>query len=329
MNFGPDKSLIIRGIAIIFMIILHNNVLPEFKICVPIFTFLVGYGYHFAKQKNVRHGLKRIWHLLSYFWLILLGVFLPIAIWKGNYNASIYGVFLEMFGLESYLNWFSWYIYFYIFAMFIMIPTSRIIDKTKIGGVISIILVSFLLVFAIHQIPNWSDSVWLQAVFDSFLVSPTMYVGYYLASNNMASRIQIKNTWGSWTLIILIPIIIFFLRGIPYISFIDFVTVPIFVMCIVALFNLLKINWISNLLMSVGKESMNMWFLHALFFTSYTAIIFMPLLAWLGHKILIIVIMIVVSYYMSKLINSVYSIFTKSSTDQLVKAKSDMRPKST
>lgn len=50
IDFGPDKSQILRGLAIIFMITLHNDTLPEFKICVPIFTFLVGYGYAFAKE---------------------------------------------------------------------------------------------------------------------------------------------------------------------------------------------------------------------------------------------------------------------------------------
>ena len=38
IDFGPDKSQILRGLAIIFMITLHNDTLPEFKICVPIFT---------------------------------------------------------------------------------------------------------------------------------------------------------------------------------------------------------------------------------------------------------------------------------------------------
>lgn len=141
IDFGPDKSQILRGLAIIFMITLHNDTLPEFKICVPIFTFLVGYGYAFAKEKNLRHGLKRSWHLLSHFWLILLGLFLPVAIWKGDYEPTIGNVLLNMFGLESNLNWYSWYIYFYIFAMLAMIPASRLIKRFKLYGVACMLLI--------------------------------------------------------------------------------------------------------------------------------------------------------------------------------------------
>lgn len=181
IDFGPDKSQILRGLAIIFMITLHNDMLPEFKICVPIFTFLVGYGYAFAREKNLRHGLKRMWHLLSHFWLILLGLVLPVAIWKGGYNPTVDNVLLNMFGLESNLNWYSWYIYFYIFAMLAMIPASRLIQRFKLPALGVLIIVSLALCFAIHLIPNWSSNVWLQAIHDCFLCSPVMYTGFYLA----------------------------------------------------------------------------------------------------------------------------------------------------
>ena len=181
INFGPDKSMILRGIAIIFMIILHNDVNGLFKICVPIFTFLVGFGYAFAKEKNLMHGVKRSWHLLSHFWLILLGLFLPIAITYGGYEATIPGVLVEMFGLQSYLNWYSWYIYFYILAMLIMIPSSRIIKRFGILGVLGLTIISFGISFCIRLIPNWSDNIWLQAIFDTFLCSPVMFSGFYLA----------------------------------------------------------------------------------------------------------------------------------------------------
>lgn len=181
IDFGPDKSQILRGLAIIFMITLHNDTLPEFKICVPIFTFLVGYGYAFAKEKNLRHGLKRSWHLLSHFWLILLGLFLPVAIWKGGYEPTIGDVLLNMFGLESNLNWYSWYIYFYIFAMLAMIPASRLIQRFKLPALGALILLSLCLCFAIHLIPDWRANVYLQAIHDCFLCSPVMFSGFYLA----------------------------------------------------------------------------------------------------------------------------------------------------
>ena len=56
IDFGPDKSQILRGLAIIFMITLHNDTLPEFKICVPIFTSLSGMAMHLPKRKTFATG---------------------------------------------------------------------------------------------------------------------------------------------------------------------------------------------------------------------------------------------------------------------------------
>ncbi len=182
VSFGPDKSQILRGIAIICMIILHNDVpVPGFKICVSIFTFLVGYGYYYAKEKNLKHGLKRSWHLLSHFWLILLGLFLPVAILGGEYKPTLYNVFTNMFGLESNLNWFSWYIYFYLYSMVAMIPLSRVVNRYGIWAVLGLWALCYGIVFLLHQIPNWSDNIWVQAIHDCILCTPVMLAGYYLA----------------------------------------------------------------------------------------------------------------------------------------------------
>lgn len=186
--FGPDKSQILRGLAIIFMIALHNNTTGLFKICVPIFTFLVGYGYAFAKEKDLLHGLKRIWHLLSHFWLILLGIFFPVAIICGDYHPTIGNVLSNMFGLESNLNWYSWYIYFYIYAMIVMIPLSWVIKRFKMPAILALVCCCYGLVFVIHKIPNWSDNIWVQAIHDCILCSPVMFVGFYLAEGGGVLR---------------------------------------------------------------------------------------------------------------------------------------------
>ncbi len=307
IEFGPDKSQILRGIAIIFMITLHNDTSGLFKICVPIFTFLVGYGYAFAKERDLRHGLKRIWHLLSHFWLILLGICLPVGILTGGYVPTLSGVFEEMLGIDSQLNWYSWYVYFYIFAMVAMIPASRIIRRYKIVGTLSLIAACFACVFAIHLIPGWSDNKWIQAAHDCFLCSPVMFSGFYLAEGGGITRIPLKK--GCMTAVICIAIMsaIFFVRGIKCVSFIDFVTVPLFCGAAVALFNIITWNPIQRTLISLGKQSMNMWFLHALFATACTATVFAPLIMWISLKALLIIAMITVSFLGSKLTSSVYS----------------------
>lgn len=307
IDFGPDKSQILRGLAIIFMITLHNDTLPEFKICVPIFTFLVGYGYAFAKEKNLRHGLKRSWHLLSHFWLILLGLFLPVAIWKGDYEPTIGNVLLNMFGLESNLNWYSWYIYFYIFAMLVMIPASRLIKRFKLYGVACMLLISAIGTLALHSIPGWSENVWTQAAFDCFLCSPVMYTAFYLAEGGVITHLKIKHNLKNAVMALLVAVGIFFLRGLPFATFLDFATVPVFVAAVVILFNIVSWQLVHSLLIALGKESMNMWFIHAIFATTCTAVVFAPLVDWLQPKTVHILGLIIISYCIGKLFTAAYN----------------------
>lgn len=306
VDFGPDKSQIIRGVAIIFMITLHNDTLPEFKICVPLFTFLVGYGYAFARERNLRHGLSRIWNLLSHFWLILLGLFLPVAIWKGGYTPTIGNVLENMFGLESNLNWYSWYIYFYIFAMFAMIPASRLIDRFRIPGVLVLAILSTAIGLSIHVIPDWSNNIWLQAIQDSLICSPAMFSGYYMAKEKVTARIKLKHTTITVITLLVIMTGIFFFRGITYSWLLDFITIPVFALCLVSLFNIVTWSWLTKPLTAFGKESMNMWFFHAIFATACTAATFAPLVDWIDIRALHIAVMIIISYFISRLFTAIY-----------------------
>ena len=99
---------------------------------------------------------------------------------------------------------------------------------------------------------------------------------------------------------------IFFFRGLPFATFIDFVTVPIFCIATVIFFNILTSSIIHKFFIALGKQSMNMWFLHALFATSYTAVICWPLLSWLKYKLFIVPVMILVSYLMAKIVEVIY-----------------------
>lgn len=100
---------------------------------------------------------------------------------------------------------------------------------------------------------------------------------------------------------------IFFLRGIPYVTFLDFATVPVFVAAIVALFNIIDWQPIHRLLIALGKESMNMWFIHAIFATACTAVVFAPLVDWLQPKTVHILGMIIISFCIGKLFTAAYN----------------------
>lgn len=99
ITFGKDKTAIIKGFAIVFMILLHvfggsgwyENDIPmnhneglirfmhSFQICVGIFAFMMGYGYAFSKTKDWKYSVKHIKSLLTSYWVVLFLFALPAA----------------------------------------------------------------------------------------------------------------------------------------------------------------------------------------------------------------------------------------------------------
>ena len=131
VRFDKNMSSIVKGCAILFMMILHcygreylvtlnydyapishwNGV---FKICIGIFSFMVGYGYAFSKDKDMKYSWRHIKKLLITFWTILFVFTLPFCVKEvANTDASI--LFYNLFGINSRFNYYSWFVYFFIF----------------------------------------------------------------------------------------------------------------------------------------------------------------------------------------------------------------------
>ena len=129
-----DETNIIKGVAIVLMFIHHFFTFPSFwidsvaeiypdnnfvflntsfKICVPIFAFLTGYFYFFAKKKTFRYSIKKS----TDFWICYLVVFallVTATILSGTYSFSIVSIIKEVFALSRPTMYFCWYVIFYI-----------------------------------------------------------------------------------------------------------------------------------------------------------------------------------------------------------------------
>lgn len=105
---SKDKTLIIKGFAILFMIAHHCLIkefyisVPEFlynpiairlqigsKMCVGLFTFFVGYGCFYAKSIDLLYISRHVWRLLKPYWSILFLTLLIIIItYSKNENSQ-------------------------------------------------------------------------------------------------------------------------------------------------------------------------------------------------------------------------------------------------
>ena len=298
IEFGKDKTAIIKGIAIILMIVLHcgkqewfDTPIPAFtsypwlsgwlsmgKLCVGIFAFLVGYGYAFAKKKDWLYSLNHIKKLLIPFWIILFVFTLPVVFFQENW-VSWKVILLNLFGVNSEYCWVSWFVLFYIYAMMVMPFYSRIIDHFPIMGTILLIVASYGIELAVHSIPDWSNNDWTQRLFDCMINTPKMLIGYLMAHKLWYNKIKIPCHWGMACVALLIIILVFVARYKIEIILgfnLDFFYAPLFILAVLILFNLYKLPVLSNVLMRLGKTSVYMWFFHSLFFTGAVRSVYQP-----------------------------------------------------
>lgn len=301
--FGNDMSRLVRGIAIILMVTGHSLPGKVIGFAVPLFSFLVGYGYAFAKQRSLAHSAHRVWHLLSNYWVVLLGICLPAALISYPKPIQTSDVLLGMFGLNPKLNFFAWYIYFYIFAMAMLPVLSRVIDKLGWKGVLLLSAICGLAVWGITTVPGYTKNMGLNVSYRCLRYLPIVLGGYWLARFSIFSRITCRRTPLLVVGAIGAMVGIYFLRGVPYAQVFDLLWAPLFAACVALLFGSRQLRPLRWLLNQMGLKSMHIWFLHALFFTHSTKGVLGILTGWIHSKPLFIIAVLVLSFVMAVIID--------------------------
>lgn len=291
ITFDKSKTAIIKGVAIVFMILLHvfggagwyENDLPmnhneglilfmgSFQICVGIFVFMIGYGYAFSKDKDWKYSFRHIKQLLISFWTVLFLFALP-----AGYNSIGGGkaLILNMFGIEETLTWVSWFVYLYIWAMIVMPFFGRLIDRKPYLWTSVLAFASYLALVVIHElVPDFGKSLFWHPLFVCFSWTPTILLGYLFARKEIFQKLRMPDHWSvTVAAVMLIPVMLYLkmvLRGVKILNF-DIVYAPVIITCILVIFSQYKMKVPSKILAELGDKSVYMWFVHALFFTAAT-----------------------------------------------------------
>lgn len=307
ISFGNDISRIIRGFAVIMMVFNHSIPNAIIGIAVPLFSFLVGYGYAFARERSLRHSLTRIWHLLSYYWLILAVFVMPAAILGYHKPMPLDEIILSLFGLSPFLNAYCWYIYFYIFAMLLMPVLSRLIDRYSLKAVFVIIAVCAAISIPVGEIPKFGQDFWYNIIWRCFRHFPVVVSGYYVARKNLVARLRLPRHPLTAIAALCVLVGIYFLRGLPYFKvnhlpatqLFNFIWIPIFAFAVATIFTLYHLKPIFAFLTQMGLKSMNIWLLHALFFTRTTRAIYGVLVNWITWKPALAVVVLALSFILA------------------------------
>lgn len=298
-----------------------NHCLPGkiIPFAAPLFTFLVGYGYEFAKQKNLRHAAIRIWHLLINFWFILFGLCVPIAIFYTHYKFTAEQLIMNMFGLWPGFNYYCWYVYFYILAMLCMPWLSRLIDRYGLRALIPMVI----LFLGVHEYLHFNSGLlsdkWIERLNRFCELMPIVVTAYWLAHYKIFSKIHIKYNGISALLALIVISGVYLMRYFQTVKLLDFINCAVFSAAIAVLFDSVATLGKSAALLTgktiailtdLGIKSMYIWFIHSIFIAHSTRSLFKfmePLYKYPVSKVLTI---LLTSWLLSILLMRVYNLLS-------------------
>ena len=312
----------IKGIAICLMVLLHifsrdwyiegapvwseyiYKFSAVFKICVGIYAFLTGYAY-FYSTKTVKYGMKKICSLLEHYWFQLFLIFIPIACVSG-WKLTTKKLLVNMFGISPNINFFAWYVYFYVFCMLTMPLWCKILRfNFQIDCVIASAIPYIIEVF-LHSLPIYGDSVIVSDLFNCFLYMPCVLIGFLFAKHNVFERVRKKLP--NNIIIYLGLVIMILLLRLKCSSVFGFCMDVFYVPCMVysqdrILTKLKSVKIISNPLTILGKFSTEIWFFHAVFFSTYLKDYFQWILWIVNNPVLVFLLCMTLSLGASIVIN--------------------------
>lgn len=316
-----DRSQLLKGIAILFMIFFHLfNRMRFVELCHPFvflgdqplvhvltksmnpvafFLILSGYGiYKSWRKNNDQNRWGRLLKLLIHFWMILL-VFVAIGhhIKPDRYPGDLFTFILNFSTLIKTYNGELWFLFPYICVSILAPYIFKITQNLKwywivVGALLIYIGTLFMMTRVIIHFPDIEKGLYVLLCIPLFLFNFSL--GMLCASHNIYERMSkwTSDAWGGiicWLLVVCVFVSSFF---IPYNFFYAF-----FLISLLAVAPFPK--FISVTLVKLGNQSMNMWMIHSWFcYHLFTNFIYS-----FEYPILIFFVLVVISYALSKIFN--------------------------
>lgn len=284
-----------------------SHINDVFKICVGIFVFMVGYGYNFSQNKDLQYSVQHIKKLLIPFWVILLVFTIPLCFTE-FFSSGWKIILYNLVGIDSHFNYYSWFVYFFIYAMIVMPFLARFINDRPLRNTIISVIAAYLLEVAVHTIPGVLDNKPHLALFNCLMMTPGMVLGYYFAHENIYQKFKITSRKEG----IIIGLFLIILPLIPrhyctaiFAFQLDFIYAPLVICGVLLLANCIKIYWINYIFQKFGEVSVYMWFFHALFYTRVVSWFYQPTITIFSNLNLIVIWAIILTFLSSLTIKMV------------------------
>lgn len=292
---GRKEAKLIAGVAILMMIfhhlfgfpiwLLRGNTFTESitvcnisiermiaafgKICVALFAFSSGYVI-WKKQEDYRKlhkVLNRIARFLFNYWVIF-ALFMLYGVLIGDHLPNGHNFWYNLVGLETspqkqYVNVvFAWYVATYVMLV-CLFPIFINIFRSKKFVVDILLYICFVLGLGLIHNSLWSS-----------ILSPVLYAicGFLVAKWNLFNRILPQTDKLSiWIFVLMIVVLALFRQSLILLDVdivgVDGIFAAIFIFAVISVFNRLRCEWLNKIIIFLGFYSMNLWYLHGIFFT--------------------------------------------------------------
>ena len=319
-----------------------ENIIASFcKICVGLYVFVSGYSLfvNYPSYSTVKSLTKRILSFLLNYWFVF-AIFILFGLTFNEPLPSLSRFLQQCFGVSTAtgFNWaffdtihpvFAWYVSFYI--LFLLI--SPLLAKLcKFDFIINVLIVSIALFGGSYIInillpANVHPSV--RTIITSFATWGQIGMIGFLFAKHDIFNVMHKILSEYFNKLVLFFLMVFMLGGIfllwswvglqfytvrsyMTVSFISIYT-PIFIYAIINILNIINSKALDTVLISLSKESTNMWFLHGLFFTPNKTIQWLAYLPQYPVLILVwtLLLMYGVSFVLNKVIAYIHSLQKK------------------
>lgn len=270
---------------------------------VDFFIFLSGYGLYIAYQKGSCGNMKRVFRLYIHYWLVLF-VFVSIGFFmnKEGYPGNMLTIIENALGWRNTYNHETWFIFPYSMLALTSYFLFKISDKLKP-------IVVFCIFFSIYMLMRFLSRYdgectksfqlykWINSYFT--LLFPFV-LGMLTARLVDFSRLkQFKFLCGGGIFLILLNMAVIILLR----NYLQSIVYPFYVSLFVILFVVIrKPLWLGNTLEELGKRSTSIWFVHT--FLCYY--LFQDVVYALKYPLIIFLVLMIVSYVISILIDSLY-----------------------
>lgn len=329
MALSKSDVTLLKGVSILIMVFLHTflrksdvelctsciYILGEplvshldiyAGICVSLYLFLGGYGLYLRRLQSPLNNGRRILLLFINYWIVLLCfVFLGSIIAPNIYPGSFNKFFFNFFALSYSYNDTWWFLAPYV----LLIVSSNILFRfvERYSGWIVFGISYLICILTSYVISRFGD----QFLYGHIYYIPFLWfhllngflTGAIFARYDLFDKIKVfiatkglDNNY-FWFFILLISLV---LKICARTSVINIFAVVILFICLISMSRNKRID---SILSALGKESTNMWYIHA-FFCFY---LFHDFVYSLKFPLVVFLFMILASYISARIISLIYS----------------------